>query len=49
MHNPLVSEEGKEHACEMLQEMDDEEARQELYQLGEKPKDPTRVTAGLKA
>jgi hypothetical protein len=31
----------------MLLEMDDQEAREELY--GEKPKSPTRVAAGLKA
>ncbi|KAL5043816.1 hypothetical protein BDW71DRAFT_216160 [Aspergillus fruticulosus] len=47
LHNPLVSEEGKEHARRMLLEMDDQEAREELY--GEKPKSPTRVAAGLKA
>lgn len=49
LHNPLVSEEGKEHAWNMLQQMDDEEARQELYHQQESPKDPTRVEAGLKA
>ncbi|KAJ5378291.1 uncharacterized protein N7496_005700 [Penicillium cataractarum] len=49
MHNPLVSEEGKAHAREMLQLMNDEEARQELYSQDERPKDPTRVAAGLKA
>lgn len=29
--------------------MNDEEGRQELYSQDEKPKDPTRVAAGLKA
>ncbi|KAL4761931.1 Con-6 family protein [Aspergillus foveolatus] len=47
LHNPLVSEKGKEHARRMLLEMDDQEAREELYR--EKPKSPTRVAAGLKA
>ncbi|KAJ5958901.1 uncharacterized protein N7479_006051 [Penicillium vulpinum] len=49
IHNPLVSEEGKEHAWNMLEQMDDEEARQELYHQDDRPKDPVRVEAGLKA
>ena len=48
IHNPLVSEEGKEHAWNMLQQMDDE-ARQELYHQQEREKDPPRVAAGLNA
>ncbi|KAL4781553.1 Conidiation protein 6-domain-containing protein [Aspergillus varians] len=47
LHNPLVSEEGKEHARMMLRSMDEEEAREELYH--EKPKSPNRVAGGLKA
>ncbi|KAJ5379696.1 uncharacterized protein N7496_002124 [Penicillium cataractarum] len=49
IHNPLVSEEGKQHAWDMLQVMDDEEARQELYHQQERPKDPPRIAVGLKA
>jgi hypothetical protein len=49
LHNPFVSEEGKEHARQMLEQMDDEEARRELYDLEESAKDPNRVAAGLKA
>jgi hypothetical protein len=49
IHNPLVSEEGREHAWNMLQQMDDEEARQELYDDQERAKEPVRVAAGLKA
>jgi hypothetical protein len=33
----------------MLEKMDDEEARQQLYAGDKKPKDPIRVAAGLKA
>ncbi|KAL2869562.1 Con-6 family protein [Aspergillus lucknowensis] len=47
--NPLVSAEGKEHARQMLKEMEDEEARQELYRQQEKQKSPVRVAAGLRA
>ncbi|KKK12658.1 hypothetical protein AOCH_001356, partial [Aspergillus ochraceoroseus] len=49
LHNPLVSEEGKEHARKMLAEIDDEEARQALYCSSERHKNPMRVAAGLKA
>ncbi|KAJ5100115.1 hypothetical protein N7532_007116 [Penicillium argentinense] len=48
-HNPLVSEEGKQQAGDMLQRMDDEGARQEIYHQEERTKDPIRVAAGLKA
>ncbi|KAJ5741055.1 hypothetical protein N7493_000927 [Penicillium malachiteum] len=47
--NPLVSAEGRTHARNMLQQIDDEEARQELYHQDDSPKDPMRVAAGLKA
>ncbi|EPS33067.1 hypothetical protein PDE_08029 [Penicillium oxalicum 114-2] len=49
LHNPLVSEEGKDHARQMLEQMDEEQARRELYNLEESAKDPNRVIAGLKA
>ncbi|KAJ5772767.1 hypothetical protein N7457_007663 [Penicillium paradoxum] len=49
IHNPLVSEEGKEHARNMYEGMNDEEARQELYRAQGRPKNPVRMAAGLKA
>ncbi|KAJ5691601.1 hypothetical protein N7488_012336 [Penicillium malachiteum] len=47
--NPLVSAEGRTHAQNMLQQINDEEARQELYHQDESPKNPMRVAAGLRA
>ncbi|KAL4914316.1 hypothetical protein BDW62DRAFT_190556 [Aspergillus aurantiobrunneus] len=49
LHNPRVSEEHKEHARKMLEELDEEGARRELYHQEEKAKSPVRVAAGLRA
>ncbi|PTU21611.1 hypothetical protein P175DRAFT_0500493 [Aspergillus ochraceoroseus IBT 24754] len=48
LHNPRVSEDAKQHASKMLQEIHDEEARRKPYKSAEPVKDPARIAAGLK-
>lgn len=38
IHNPVVSGEGKDHARQMLEQMNNEEAWQKLYNIGETAK-----------
>ncbi|KAL4950160.1 hypothetical protein BDW69DRAFT_172731 [Aspergillus filifer] len=49
LHNPRVSEEKKAKAVSMLEILDEEGARQDMYSQQEKPKSPSRVAAGLRA
>ncbi|KAL4964296.1 Con-6 family protein [Aspergillus stella-maris] len=49
LHNPRVSKEKKEEATSMLEKLDEEGARQEMYRQQEKPKSPSRVATGLRA
>ncbi|KAJ5468312.1 hypothetical protein N7475_006064 [Penicillium sp. IBT 31633x] len=49
LSNPKVSEEAKENAQAMLDKLGGDQPREELYQSRGKNKDPTRVSAGLKA
>ncbi|OQD74714.1 hypothetical protein PENANT_c169G08012 [Penicillium antarcticum] len=50
LSNPNVSEEAKQNAQAMLDEIGGDRPREELYQArGDQNKDPMRVSAGLKA
>jgi hypothetical protein len=50
LSNPNVSEEAKQNAQAMLNELGGDQPREELYQArGDQNKDPMRVSAGLKA
>ncbi|KAJ6138520.1 hypothetical protein N7471_005006 [Penicillium samsonianum] len=49
LSNPKVSQEAKQHAQAMLNELGGDQPREELYQARDQNKDPTRVSAGLKA
>ncbi|KAJ5492485.1 Conidiation-specific protein 6 [Penicillium expansum] len=50
LHNPNVSEEAKQHSQAMLDELGGDQPRKELHKArGDQNKDPTRVSAGLKA
>ncbi|KAL4791449.1 hypothetical protein BDV19DRAFT_393060 [Aspergillus venezuelensis] len=42
-------EEKKAQAISMLQKLDEEGARQEMYSQQQKPRSPSRVAAGLRA
>ena len=47
--NPNVSQEGKEHAEEMIRELENSSETQQQRQQYEVDKDETRVNAGYKA
>ncbi|KAI9932570.1 hypothetical protein ASPWEDRAFT_33458 [Aspergillus wentii DTO 134E9] len=50
LSNPNVSEEAKQNAQAMLNEIGGDRPRDELYEArGDQNKDPMRVSAGLKA
>ncbi|CAG7949264.1 unnamed protein product [Penicillium nalgiovense] len=50
LSNPNVSEEAKQNAQAMLNEIGGDNPREELFQArGDQNKDPMRVSAGLKA
>ncbi|KAL4888573.1 Conidiation protein 6-domain-containing protein [Aspergillus ambiguus] len=49
LSNPRTSDEAKEHAQEMLDQLGGEQPREELYEQEDRDKDPTRVMGGLKA
>ncbi|KAJ5824599.1 hypothetical protein N7447_006939 [Penicillium robsamsonii] len=49
LSNRKVSPEAKQHAHEMLHELGSDQAREQRYQAEDESKDPTRVSAGLKA
>ena len=50
LSNPTVSEEAKQNAQAMLNEIGGGHPREELFQArGDQNKDPIRVSAGLKA
>ncbi|KAJ5365373.1 hypothetical protein N7517_008259 [Penicillium concentricum] len=49
MSNRKVSPEAKQHAQDMLNELGGDQAREERYQAEAENKNPTRVSAGLKA
>ncbi|EKV10207.1 Conidiation protein Con-6, putative [Penicillium digitatum] len=50
LSNPNVSEEAKQNAKAMLEDLGGDQPRKELHQArGDQNKNPTRVSAGLKA
>ncbi|KAL4936047.1 hypothetical protein BDV06DRAFT_205781 [Aspergillus oleicola] len=49
LHNPRVSDEQKEHAALMLEKLDEEGVRQEIYRQQGRPKSRNRVATGLRA
>ncbi|KAH8690213.1 hypothetical protein BGW36DRAFT_441089 [Talaromyces proteolyticus] len=49
INNPRNSEPAKQHAQEMIDAMGGDQVREDLYQLRNPTKDPTRVQGGLKA
>lgn len=50
LHNPNVSADAKQHSQAMLDELGGDQPRKELHKArGDQNKDPTRVSAGLKA
>ncbi|KAJ5502924.1 hypothetical protein N7463_005798 [Penicillium fimorum] len=49
LSNRNVSPEAKQHAQEMLNELSGDQAREPRHQAESESKDPTRVSAGLKA
>ncbi|BCR89333.1 Con-6 family protein [Aspergillus chevalieri] len=50
LHNPRVSNEAKQHAQDVLDnEIHGNKPRQDLYEVRQRNKEPTRVAGGLKA
>jgi hypothetical protein len=49
LSNPRVSQEAKQHAQAMLNELGGDQPRKDLYEGRDRNKDPVRVSAGLKA